>query len=107
MGDKPAVYIERVYSVYEAHFNGDKPFGTKILDDELAKLYPLQNAIDKWVAKVLQEAGIGQELNEVENIRRQVSEVVSYLEELLCEAMLDPKGLIDAHHSRTLRYQRQ
>lgn len=99
-------YIENIYSAYEAYFNGGGN-GTKIFDDEIIKVSKLQRSVSRWGEKVLQEAGVGEEWNEVESIRTQVQVVISHLEDMLCEAMTDPKGLIDAHCSHSLRYQRQ
>jgi hypothetical protein len=99
-------YIEKVYSTYEAQFNKGKT-SRKIIEIEIEKMGKLQHSVKRWGEKVLQAAGTGDEWNEVENIRRRVHEVVTYLEEMLCEALLDPKALIEAHHSHNLGYQKQ
>ena len=66
----------------------------------------LECSIKRWGNKVLQEAGIGDEWNRIEGTQRQVYRVVSYLEEMLCEVMLDPKELVEAHRSYNLSYQK-
>jgi hypothetical protein len=57
--------------------------------------------------KVLQETGTGKESNEVDDIQKRIQNIISHLEEILCEAMVDPIALIEAHHSHSLAYQKQ
>jgi hypothetical protein len=105
-GGKPTTYIEDVYLACEAYFNNGET-GTKILDEEIIKMQKLQDGIRRYAQKVLQEAGAGKEWNEVNDIQTQVNVIISYLEEMLCEAMVDPKALIEAHCTHSLSYQRQ
>jgi hypothetical protein len=97
-------YIEKVYSTYEARFNSGKA-GRKILENEIKKMGKLQRSIKRCGERVLQETGMGKEWNEVDDIQKRVQIIISYLEDMLCEAMVDPKGLIEAHRSYSLAYQ--
>jgi hypothetical protein len=101
---EPITYIEKIYSAYETQFNNGVT-NKKIFDKAIAKMGKLQCLVKRWGDEVLQEAGVADEWNEVEDIRRRVCTVISYLEEMLCEVMVDPKGLIVAHHSHCLSYQ--
>jgi len=103
-GRKPTEYIEEVYSIYEAQVNEGKS-GRNILETEISKLGKLQQSIERWGAEVLQLAGVGNEWNEVEGVKRRVRIVVAHLEEILCEAMVDPQGLVESHRSHNLGYQ--
>jgi len=103
---KPAAYIEKVYSTYEARFNSGKT-GRKVIENEIRKMAKLRRSIKRWGEKVLQVTGTGKEWNDVEDIQRRVQVIISHLEEMLCEEMVDPKGLIEAHHSHSLAYQKQ
>jgi hypothetical protein len=103
---KPAAYIEKVFSTYEARFNSGKT-GRKVIENEIGKMGKLRSSIKRWGEKVLQETGTGKEWNEVDDIQKRIQNIISHLEEILCEAMVDPIALIEAHHSHSLAYQKQ
>jgi hypothetical protein len=93
-------YVDGIFRMYRTTRNNDS------INEALAKLAGLQTSISNCEAEVLQLAGIGESLQHVTDIRRCVDEVVRWLEDLLCWALIGAEDLLTAHKQQSLLYQK-
>ena len=77
----------------------------EVLEEALAKLDDIEHALQRSDAVVLQEAGIGPEFSTVHSELTRVCRLRQHVEEMLCEAMLNPDDLTTAHRKKQLSYQ--
>lgn len=98
-------FLESIFSAYTTQLK-DKGVNDKdIINDPIVRLGRWQRTLQRYFGRILQDAGVGSELREVEDILKRVDGVVHRLEDLLCHAMLGPDTLAVAHDKRKLMYQ--
>jgi len=66
----------------------------------------LQKSIYRYENEVLTLAGVGPEYEKVKTVTRLVCEVVQWLEEVLCSAMVDAAGVGVTYQERGFSFQR-
>jgi hypothetical protein len=89
-------YVDGIFRMYRTTRNNDS------INEALAKLAGLQTSISNCEAEVLQLAGVGESLQHVTDIRRCVDEVVRWLEDLLCWALIGAEDLLTAHKQQSV-----
>lgn len=78
-----ALYLETVARKFMATHEKDDIY------KEIVTVNKIRTAIHQYEGKILQEAGVGPELVKAQTLSTKVTEVISWLEELLCQAMVD------------------
>ena len=77
-----------------------------VLEQAITKLNKMQHVLELSSAVVLQDTGVGKELEVVHRKLRRVCSVKREVEAMLCEAMIDPQDLVAAYQRKQLSYQR-
>jgi len=92
-------YVEQIYNLYEKSRNKND------IQDAVINASSLQRSIHRYEAEILELAGIGIQWRRASNITKCVGDVVKWLEDLLCLAMVGAEELIRSYKSGTLLYQ--
>ena len=97
-------FIDRLFVTYRSQYQ--EGFNNlSIFEDAMAELDHIRGSVVVHMDQVLQHGGVGREFLELNRSCERVRSVIQYIEEMCCEAMVDPKGLIDMHDHRRLAYQ--
>lgn len=104
--DNQSTYLESVYRRFASQLVAGWRKPQEVLEQAIARLTKIQQELEQCSAAVLQEAGVGVELIAIDGEVKWVRRVQQHLEEMLCEAMIDPNELIAAHNTNQLTYQR-
>ncbi|KAF8239091.1 hypothetical protein L208DRAFT_1239013, partial [Tricholoma matsutake] len=64
-----------------------------------------QKSIQQYKDEILQLGGVDSEWHEVNKLSKWVCEVVHWIKEIFCLALVDPNGLIASHATKQLMYQ--
>jgi hypothetical protein len=80
-GGSASLFVDGLYQKYAISQNQD------VLDAAVAQTSHFLMRIRRYQGKILQLAGVGPELELANTIEKEVSEVNSWLEELLCSVM--------------------
>lgn len=73
--------------------------------DEIISISNLQKSIYRCQDNILELGGLGAEWERARDISNEVVNVINFLEDILCWAMVDPEELAIMHRRRELRYQ--
>lgn len=92
-------YVERLVLDFQATRLQDT------INDAIIPVSKLQRSILACKAEVLQLAGVGKELRAVQAIAQCVAELILWLEDVLCVAMVDRDLIREKHAEKTLMYQ--
>jgi hypothetical protein len=84
-----------------------KTLDQNLLEDAIHDAAHLQTSIRACEAEVLQLAGIGPEYAQVKSISDKISDLIKWLEEILCLAMEDIDGLFKKLGRQLLMFQDQ
>jgi hypothetical protein len=104
IGGNPHKYIHDVYNTYESRvLQGEN--NMEILEGPIPALSRFQTVVDQCAADVLQEHGVGREWDEVNDIRKSIHFVIAALEEMTCEALVDPNELLAAYRTCNFSFQ--
>jgi hypothetical protein len=76
-----------------------------ILRDGILSVSRHQKSIRWYEDEILQLGGVNSEWEEAHQLSGRVSEVVRWIEEALCLAMVDPEELVALHTAKQLMYQ--
>lgn len=98
-GDAPSEYLNRICQDFLADYEKDP------IHEQIVKLGKLQKAIYKYQNEVLAIDGIGPAFFRVNDIVKQVCMVVSWVEELLCYAMVDAEEVKTRWEKHEFLYQ--
>jgi hypothetical protein len=100
----PIAYIDSVYLSFERHIeHGHEDI--EILKTALNTVAGFQDTLENCADTVLQVSGVGQDWNLVNDIYKPVKYVIRVLQEMMCEAMLDPNELLAAYRTCSLSFQ--
>ncbi|KAK0474612.1 hypothetical protein IW261DRAFT_1568615 [Armillaria novae-zelandiae] len=106
MDRSPHVYADRLYHRFMVTVTRMKPGGD---DDEicqeLMKIGELVKDVTMFEDRILNAAGIGEDLAAVEHIRKGMQEVERWLEDILCGMLEGINILTKAYQDQTLLYQ--
>lgn len=75
------------------------------IDKHEISLSRLQNTIYKCHNEILQAAGVGLELSEVERIKGKICTTISWLEEILCSVIVGWSEVQELHSTKKFMYQ--
>lgn len=76
-----------------------------VFRDEIVKLGNLQKSAHRYEAEILQLAGIGQELKKITTLERELSSIIHWFEELICQAMVDMSEFTEMYHRSKYQFQ--
>jgi hypothetical protein len=102
----PIAYIDSVYIAFERHIEQGHD-DLEILKTAMTTVADCQDTLLSCAAAVLQDSGVGQDWNSVNDIYQPVKFVISVLQEMMCEAMLDSNDLLAAYRTFSLSFQRK
>ena len=100
----PLTYIDSVYLSYEKHVEQGYN-NIEILKTALTTVAEFRDTLESCAATVLQVSGVGQDWHLVHDIYQSVKYVISVLQEMMCDAMLDPNELLAAYRACSLSFQ--
>jgi hypothetical protein len=95
----PTKYVDALLSAYHVS-SSDKD-----IRDAVLTLSRYQNSIQRYEHEILQLAGVGSEWSQAHQLSNRVREVVRWIEEVLCLAVVDPDGLVVSHAAKQLMFQ--
>jgi hypothetical protein len=99
IGDSTFNHVKGVFNDFKR--TGDKD----IIQDAITAASRLEKHIRLCEAQILQLAGVGTEYEQVASVARCISDLIKWLEEILCTAMVDTEELFMAHKKQSLMYQ--
>ena len=105
IGKSPSMFIEKLYRMYEMRLLEDAN-DLSMLEDAISQLEGLSTSVTQYGDEMLQNEGYSIEYTRLDNIGREVRQVIRMLQEVLCEGLTEPLGLLIAHRNRSLSYQR-
>jgi len=92
-------FVEGIFNIYQTTQDKD------VIRDAIVDTSRLQKSIHRYEAEILQLAGVGTEWKQAASISKHVCDVVKWLEEILCLAMVDVEELSTAYKHQSLMYQ--
>ncbi|KAF8885820.1 hypothetical protein BD779DRAFT_1471475 [Infundibulicybe gibba] len=92
-------YCNQIYDLYKIKHNKD------IINDAIICISWFQTSMRRYHAEVLQLAGVGEESLRVSECAKSIDDLVHWLEEILCAAMVNGDELYRLHAQRQLAYQ--
>jgi hypothetical protein len=101
-------YLDLVCRGFEVWYPMEEQDATKARDyieAEESVFSKIRESLWKYKAMVLNIAGVRAELGEVQSVISQVSDVIRWLDDLLCEAIVDPDNLCLQFHAKKLGFQ--
>jgi hypothetical protein len=104
-GNSPSTFIENLFGMYEIRLLNDIN-DLSMVEDAITELDGLRTSVVQCGDGILQTEGHGTQYIYLDNIQKEVQAVIQMLEEVLCEGMAEPLGLLLAHRNRSLMYQR-
>ncbi|KAF7437491.1 hypothetical protein PC9H_004332 [Pleurotus ostreatus] len=100
----PAAFANSTFIKYvKVYETGTNDIG--IIKAPLERLQKWQRRLDKCGEVVLEECGMGRELQMINGAGKMAGTAIEYLEELLCDAMLDPVAMQAAYKRHRYNYQ--
>lgn len=101
------MFLHIVCTNFELNRHESLTAAKDIINSHIIKFDRLQKEVVEQQDAILQLVGVGQAWQEVENILRQFREVVGWLEEVLCLAMVDHMLLLTEFNEKRLPFQVQ
>ncbi|KAF8814360.1 hypothetical protein BYT27DRAFT_7082456, partial [Phlegmacium glaucopus] len=98
-GDSPSQYLNTMCLDFLADYDKDP------IHEQTVKLGKLQKAIYKYQNEIYALDGVGETYRKVDKIVKQVCMVVSWVEELLCYAMVDAEEVKTRYEKHQFFYQ--
>ena len=95
----PIAYVESIFTHYLA--DHDK----YAIQEQIILLAKLQKSIYKCHSEILQLSGVGEELSHVEDVKKNIWKMVSWVEEVFCYAIVDWTEVQRLYHKRSFLYQ--
>ena len=83
-GDDARCYLRRIVEGFLGNRDKDSVY------EQIIGIGKLQRSVYRYKNEVLTLAGLGEDYERVRDVTRAVCAVVSWLEEVLCSAMVDP-----------------
>jgi len=97
-------YIDRLFVAYKSRYQeGFKDLS--VFKDAMTELDHIRDTVVVRADKALQCGGVGREFLELDRACGRIRSVIQFIEEICCEAMVDPRVLFDMHAHRRLAYQ--
>ena len=108
-GKTPPEYLSHVFLGFEArytsrHDNATTEAKDYIMQEELI-FSKILKCLENYHGMVLNIAGVGEDWRQVEEVKLEVRRVIRWLDNLLCDAMVDPQDLVVRYHARELDFQ--
>lgn len=95
------LYLETVARKFSSSHKKDDIY------KEIVDLSKLRTAVRQYEDEILQEAGVGSELEKAQVLSKEITEVIAWLEELLCQAMVDARLFDHMYRHREFMYQKE
>lgn len=92
-------FAERMYLRFCANKYKDD------IHDTIVDIGKYQTSLHRYEDEILQLAGVGPQLEKVQDRSREVTDLIAWLEEVLCLAMVDNALLFKMHTEGKLLYQ--
>ncbi|KAK0493508.1 hypothetical protein EDD18DRAFT_1356430 [Armillaria luteobubalina] len=98
-------YANSVYHEYLQTITLNQPKGQRsLIEDAILPISALEQDILGYEHVILNSAGVGWQMCYLQKALRPIRELVGWLEEMLCEAMISPKGLRDKYDRGDLAF---
>ncbi|KAK0484084.1 hypothetical protein EDD18DRAFT_1112138 [Armillaria luteobubalina] len=97
--------IDRLFQTLAGFRSSDTSEYFTAKTSELLKIGELIKDVTTFEDRILNVAGIGDDLVEVQQIREGIQEVKQWLEDILCGTLEGVDILMKAYHNQTLLYQ--
>jgi hypothetical protein len=96
----PPKFVEDLLTAYFKSCDED----TLSVHDGVLRVQWYQKCIQRYKDQILQLGGVGPEWKEVSQLLNQLTEVMRWIEEVLCFAMVDQEGLVASYQGQMLMY---
>ncbi|KAJ2928406.1 hypothetical protein H1R20_g8709, partial [Candolleomyces eurysporus] len=99
-------YLSLICVGFEIHYEEGYVTRAKdfIMEKEL-EFRKIQRALEKYQGMVQEISGISEEWKQIEDTAARVREVVHWLDDVLCKAMVEPADLVKRFHAKQLDFQ--
>lgn len=98
-------YANSVYHEYLQTITPNQPKGQRsLIEDAILPISAFEQDILGYEHVILNSTGVGREMCYLQKALRPIRELVGWLEEMLCEAMISPKGLRDKYDRGDLAF---
>lgn len=97
--NNPVAYLESICTLYLNDHDKDR------IQEQTVLLAKVQMSIYNCHDEVLQIYGIGDELSQVENVKKNICATVSWVEEVFCSAIVDWTEVQRLYRERGFLYQ--
>ncbi|SJL13490.1 uncharacterized protein ARMOST_22687 [Armillaria ostoyae] len=99
-------HTNAVYQLYQESITAERPKGYRsVLDNAVLEISSIEHSILQHEHIILNTAGVGKEMRRLRAVLDPVHTLVSWLEEILMEAMISPAGLKGKYLNRELAFQ--
>jgi hypothetical protein len=95
----PFRYVEALIDNFKTTQDKD------VFRDAIIDVSRLQKSSHLYEAQILELVGVSPEFSQAKSISKDISDLIRWLEEILCLAMVDAEELWKAHKSCSLMYQ--
>ena len=95
----PQNYTEQICSAFLANLDKDP------IHDKVVRLGKLQKSAYRYENEVYALVGVAEEYRRVSEIVKEVNKVLSWVEEILCYAMVDPQEVRERYAAKRFMYQ--
>ncbi|KAK0501811.1 hypothetical protein EDD18DRAFT_1347879 [Armillaria luteobubalina] len=100
------VHANAVYQLYQESITADRPKGYRsVLDNAVLEISTIEHSILQHKHVILNTAGVGKEMRRLRVVLDPIQTLVSWLEEILMEAMISPTGLKGKYLNGELAFQ--
>ncbi len=103
--NSPRCFAESIYHKYLSTINSRCPRGFRsLIDNAITQLSTLENSAWEYEHVVLNLAGVRKEMAYVQTILTPIGQLIYWLEDILCEAMIDLDSLQVKYDSQELAF---
>ncbi len=105
MESSPRHFADKVYHDYISTFEPSRPRGCRRpIETAIARLSHLKKSGHEYEHVILNVAGVGKEMERVQNVLKPVHQLVTWLEDILCTAMESLDDLQSKYNNKDLAF---
>ncbi|SJL13213.1 uncharacterized protein ARMOST_16652 [Armillaria ostoyae] len=99
-------HANAVYQLYQESITAERPKGYRsVLDNAVLEISTIEQSILQHKDIILNTVGVGKEMRRLRVVLEPVHTLITWLEEILLEAMISPAGLKDKYLNWELAFQ--